>query len=290
MRCSRPPCAAPGQVHTRTNHRRRDRGSRFGRTPGKYAPPEAPLRSYRVARHARRMAAHAAADYALVRTPPDVHPHIRHPRTASGAASRVAASRDVTSAYSGSGDGCACTAVRVGRRGACFATSGWECGAAGCEGDVGCAGTGVEHRPRSALLARDAPAHVCTVHHSSRRACATSGWRIQLVQRVPREHSIATSSTRSPYDVLAPWESLQCAPTQDPRRDAPDGVRVCRLSQVDCEDSECDGQCDGDGGALQRHSRRGSFSPPQSPSLANTGGQEPPLRDDACTTYCFGLL
>jgi hypothetical protein len=54
----------------RTHHRRRS--SRFGRTPGKYDPPapEAPLRSYRVARHARRMAAHAAADYALVRTPP----------------------------------------------------------------------------------------------------------------------------------------------------------------------------------------------------------------------------
>jgi hypothetical protein len=43
-------------------------------------------------------------------------PHVRHPRTASGAASRVAASRNVTSAYVGSGDGCACTAVPVGRR------------------------------------------------------------------------------------------------------------------------------------------------------------------------------
>jgi hypothetical protein len=156
--------------------------------------------------------------------------------------------------------------------GACFATSGWECEAAGCEGDVGCASTGVEHRPQSALLARDAPAHVCMVHHSSRRACGDE--RLAHPARsasATRAHSIATSSTRSRYDVLAPWDSLQCAPTQDPRRDAPDGVRVCRLSQVDCEDSECDGQRDGDGGALQRHSRRGSFSPPQSSSLLNTG-------------------
>jgi hypothetical protein len=210
----------------RTHHRW---GSRFGRTPGKYDPPapEAPLQSYRVARHARRMAAHAAADYALVRTPPeDVHPHIRHPRTASGAASRVAASRNVTSAYVGSGDGCACTDGARGPSAACFATSGWECGAAGCEGDVGCASTGVEHRPQSALLARAAPAHVCMVHHSSRRACGDE--RLAHPARsasATRAHSIATSSTRSRYDVLAPWDSLQCAPTQDPRRVAPDCVR-----------------------------------------------------------------
>jgi hypothetical protein len=145
---------------------------------------------------------------------------------------------------------------------------------------------------RSLLCSRGPPLPTCAWFTTRRgEHAATSGWRIQLVQRVPREH---TASRHHRHEVVTTCWRHGIASSALPRKTRVElpliACGVCRLSQVDCEDSECDGQRDGGGGALQRHSRRGSFSPPQSSSLLNTGWPRTAFARYFVHNGCFGLL
>ena len=162
-------------------------------------------------------------------------PHVRHPRTASGAASRVAASRNVTSAYSGSGDGCACTAVRVGRRRHASQHPGGSAGPRAVKA-TWVARALASNTVRSLLCSRGTPLPTCAWFTTRRgEHAATSGWRIQLVQRVPREH---TASRHRRHEVVTTCWRPGRASSALPRKTRVEmplmacGCAACRRSTV----------------------------------------------------------